>query len=270
MIQHIYALFIKWQCVVCVLKLLQRIGYSILLGQLVSDLHLDFLTREQALDQCAGVADNDADVLFIAGDLCESPSEIWTDALSYFCENYNHVVYVPGNHEYYHSSPDDFWLRSEWMSEVCENLHILECGEATIEGRKIAGATLWFEDCNNAQMFKSNLNDFRAIKKFEPWVFEQNRKAIELFETTEADVWITHHLPLHQSISNEYKNSLQNCYYLCDLTKHVGRLPKLLMHGHTHSPHKYDFVGCQVICNPLGYPHQRSNISFDDALLFEF
>jgi len=95
----------------------------------MSDLHLSLAGME--------VMDTDADVVILAGDVAR-PQEAaaWARRIG------KPVVYVPGNHEYYHGD-----LRGTLAElRLCctgSNVHVLECDSWTFGGVRFLGATLW-------------------------------------------------------------------------------------------------------------------------------
>jgi Icc-related predicted phosphoesterase len=245
--------------------------------QLVSDLYLDHdgspHNNDDLLRQI--VAAN-ADILVIAGDLAASNSANWLHALDVFCKHTKHVVYVPGNHEYYGSSPHDVEDRFDAARSLHKNLHLLTCGKCAVEGIKFAGATLWFNNSAQVQQQRGFLNDFRYIEKFEPWVYYQSVKARSLLANTVADVIVTHHLPSYYSVEDKYKGSPLNCFYVNNLmddgTAKVRA--KLWMHGHTHASVDWTYThgdgatpGCRVLANPKGY--KGENPKFNAAFALE-
>ncbi len=49
-------------------------------------------------------------------------------------------------------------------------------------------------------------------------------------------------------------------FFRCDMVDLIrANKPRLWLHGHTHTPCDYDFHATRVICNPRGYPGERSD-----------
>lgn len=236
--------------------------------QLVSDLHLDFHKDDGSL-VLSQILKASPDLLVIAGDLAEVDSPAWSKAIDTICQNTSRVVYVPGNHEYYHSSPQAASVKFQEAMQQYSNLSILERGLVEIEGLTIAGATLWFEWTPDVDLFRDCLNDFKAIEGFEPWVYEECAIAQMLLRSHPADIVVTHHLPCQRSVHESRRASRQNCFYVTPIMETMPVLPKLWVHGHTHHCCDYSICDTRVICNPLGYPGERSTLEFDKTLIVE-
>jgi UDP-2,3-diacylglucosamine pyrophosphatase LpxH len=118
---------------------------------LFSDVHIEF-------DKPPMIDNPGADVLILSGDIFpihtifEHPDHPLVDVFRAFikhcCENWNSVVYVMGNHEFYHGDiHDDVDALKDNLAEY-ENLFILDDEWVIIDGVKFIGSTLW-TDANN-------------------------------------------------------------------------------------------------------------------------
>ena len=65
-------------------------------------------------------------------------------AFGWFCARFRHVVFVPGNHEYYRTSPAEADALLAACAEALPNLHVLNPGLAVIDGTRFVGGTMWF------------------------------------------------------------------------------------------------------------------------------
>ena len=92
----------------------------------------------------------------------------------------------------------------------------------------------------------------------------QKRRLVEMMEATPIDVVVTHHLPFERSLDERYKGSRSDVFFLNDMTqamRNVQDLPKLWIHGHTHTNKDYDMAGMRVVCNPSGYGDENPNFN---------
>ena len=145
---------------------------------IASDLHLEFG------DLDIQNTDN-ADVLILSGDICVAAdldmrdrrqtelgfarrrSEMFHEFFERCATNFPHVIYVMGNHEYYHS---DFATALNEMRRklaYLANLYILEREVKVIDDVTFIGGTLW-TDMNNLDSLtlyhmRTMMNDFRVI-----------------------------------------------------------------------------------------------------------
>lgn len=244
--------------------------------QIISDIHTECQSDQgrKLLQKICSTMNIDA--LVVAGDLGTIKSLRY--AFSILCNEKENVVYVPGNHEFWRSSPTQ---THDLLQEMCDkypNLHWLNNSSVTIKGQKFLGNTLWFpkntQTVGNAITYNFNSitrwSDFSEIKDFEPWIWDQFEATANYIvdNVTEDDIVVTHHLPFPECIAPQWKNDPYNCYFLADMS-HKMKLalsPKMWILGHTHTgmdfKKNYSDISNQdtrVICNPVGYikEHER-------------
>jgi Icc-related predicted phosphoesterase len=246
--------------------------------QLASDLHFEFLNQlkyQELLDEFTG----EADVLILAGDVVPLRFvDVVRDVLGGFCEKYEHVVYVPGNHEYYKTNTRDAHLVLGAVTNELHNLHWLNNNSVQIRGRKFFGGTLWFKNLPGNGIFKEQLNDFYLIKNFEPWVYDQVKEFEYRYdhEVNKETIVVSHHLPANESIAPKYKlpdptaPSL-NRFFLNDQEDRARqKKPLLWVHGHTHEACDYHIGETRVVCNPRGYPNEgQSRARYNSNLIID-
>lgn len=230
-----------------------------------SDLHLEFYRG-----QGRSIVDNlpgDADVCILAGDI--TVGEDIPQVLEWFCDKYEHVIYVHGNHEFYGANRPAIIELTEEAVEDNPNLYWLNRSSVEIEGRRFLGSTLWFKEDPLAP--HHHMTDFSVIMDFKSWVYEENRLDIEYFlnNVQEGDIVVTHHLPSKRSVAPQYADSPLNSFFLCNLEGLIQhQQPAYWFHGHTHSSFDYKIGKSRVVCNPLGYPHEY-NQNFEAGKSFE-
>lgn len=261
--------------------------------KVISDLHLEF-------DPNFYPDNNGANVLILSGDIfvidylrrsVESP--YFDKALDFVhfvnraANDYEHVVYVAGNHEYYNGKINsDF----EYLRDVFKhlsNVHFLDNESIIIDNMKFIGSTLWTSANNNDHlthyMLNRGLNDFHLITdndgdkyfKFQSEkAYQLHLKAVDFIRNEVQDgepcVVCTHHAPSFKSVTERYKNeTVMNGGFCSDLSALILDYPniKLWTHGHVHSCHDYEIGSTRVICNPKGY--RNENPEFDPCHLVE-
>lgn len=234
--------------------------------QILSDLHLEF-HRDGGVEFIDSLP-NDCDVLVMAGDI-DVVGIVGT--LRRFCKRFRSVVYVAGNHEFYGRSVlETLHVLGEARAEF-KNFHWIENDVAIIDGVTFVGATLWFGIPSNDR-FKDGMNDFGAIRDFEPWVYGRNETSRRFLqgEISSKDVVVTHHLPSPMSVSRRFQSSPLNEFFVSDLTQMIlDRQPQLWIHGHTHDSCDYRIGKTRVVCNPYGYAGHDVNARFDPGLTIE-
>jgi len=72
-------------------------------------------------------------------------------------------------------------------------------------------------------------------------------------------VVITHYLPARASVHPQYKGSVLNPFFLCDMEELIqAKEPALWFHGHTHTSVDTLVGETRVVCNPLGYGQENA------------
>jgi predicted phosphodiesterase len=231
----------------------------------------------------------DVDVIILAGDIAEGTNGIeW--AASLLDATDAHIIYIAGNHEFYHAELNDIRQKISALCKGRNRLHYLENDEVIINHVRFLGATLW-TDFNLTQpedqettlrMSELSLTDFRLIQ------YNQSRfkvkdainmhldsiKFIEAKldeEFAGKTVIISHHAPALQSVAPKYKDSFLKTYFASDLS-HLLDQSDIWIHGHTHVRSDYRIGKTRIICNPRGRPNdkeQAENIQFNPALIVE-
>lgn len=234
-----------------------------------SDLHTNF-HRDGGKSIIDGLYNKDVDIAVSAGDLSVIVNNLLQDNIKQLCDKFLEVVFVSGNHSYYHSSlvkVDDI-LRD--LEVKIPNFTWLNDSRVTINGVSFIGGTLWFPRSPAATANEHLLNDFNYIDDIQD-VYDRHEATVDFLEQNiqEGDIVVTHHMPTYRSVAPKYKSSSLNCYFACDLDKMIeDKKPKLWLHAHTHSSCDYYMFNTRVVCNPLGYP-EEGNLQFFNALTIE-
>lgn len=232
----------------------------------VSDLHVD--THADEGRTCfRELAKLNPDVLVVAGDLCNFPAlELSLDLLA--ATGLDHIVYVNGNHELWSASPFHvrdvrFKLRRQYP-----NIHWLDDSVIEIKGQRFVGSTLWFYDDPLSVGKRWMIGDFSMIKGLVPWVFTAHDRSVEFLhaEVRPGDVVVTHHLPTPACISDEWKGSPTNSFYVSNLHQFVEDCgASLWIHGHSHTSWDSIVGRTRLVRNPFGYARHAENANFDWA-----
>ena len=241
----------------------------------LSDLHLEFAD----LDPPA----TGADVVVLAGDIA-----VGLDGIDWAIERFRApVVYVPGNHEYYHH---DLALLDLMRARARgTHVHVLDEESVVLGGVTFLGATLWtdFELFGDAQTAfdraREQLPDFRVIRDGRQPLSPERSAALhrrarawlaQALANSAADtVVVTHHAPHRGSLADRFATSPLSPAFISDLDALMGRAP-LWIHGHTHTSFDYAVHATRVVCNPRGYaarsrPEAPENADFVPGLAVE-
>lgn len=267
--------------------------------KLVSDLHLEFSDINIPNDA-------DYDVLILSGDIMvaqdlhdhveiptspyqhvdfaglgrrQAAAQRYRDFLKRCSFQFPHVVYVMGNHEFYHGK---FLASIDYLREECakhSNIHFLERDTVDINGVTFIGATLW-TDCNKGDPLtqyhlKDAMNDYRTIRhdydgyrtirpsdtmsrhiQTKEYIRSVILNVRERKDPESKIVVVTHHSPSTQSIHPRYDHDhLMNGGYHSSLEEFIMDHPEIVLwtHGHTHHPFDYKVGDTRIVCNPRGY-----------------
>ncbi len=240
--------------------------------KLLSDLHLEACEKGGAFHPGEG------DVLILAGDILTAHhlrkkgelNRIYSDFLNESVKNYNHVIYVMGNHEHYGYHLDSTFRTLK--EHIPDTIHLLENDKVFIEDWVFIGMTMWtdFNNENPSDMFavKQMMNDFHTIRvestyrKLQPYDLVDIHRGSRIYlhnqlnEHKNDNVFIvTHHAPSSLSISENYKGKMSNCAYYTDFSNLILSNPqiKYWVHGHVHHVNDYMLGQCRIMSNPRGY-----------------
>lgn len=257
--------------------------------QYASDLHLEFRTHLHGKEIVRKLRDgSDSDVLVLAGDICSIDSFTHVSLLTSFLESvsslYRDVLYVPGNHEYYNNNLTpkvDLIAAGDCNKEKLAailskypNVTLLDNKIIGLEGKVIAGTTLWWDTDHPMSNVRSNMiNDFTWIPGGITWIEKQHQTAIDfihslLMEGNAIDCLITHH-GVTSKVRERWIGSPSNIYFYSDISKFLQEIDvNYIIHGHQHDNDEYlipvkDEKFATVTRNCLGYPRHNGNDSTD-------
>lgn len=232
---------------------------------ILSDLHLEFADFQ--------VPQTDADVIVLAGDI-----HTGSEGLKWAKERFpaTPVVYVLGNHEFYHNALPDL-TESLKREAVDSNVHILENSAVEINRFTFLGCTLWtdFEVATDTEramcIAEQMMNDYRIVhfspenrdlratdtirlhKESVAWL----RKSLRLSDPART-VIVTHHAPSLRSEPSFHVNSPLSGAFASNLDElvEISRVP-LWIHGHTHYNVDHQIGSTRIVTNQRGYPAER-------------
>ena len=260
---------------------------------LCSDLHLEFGPISLQNTENAEVLILSGDII-VADDLRElgdatglmvngrNRSEMYHKFFQECSERFPNVIYIMGNHEYYHG---DFATGLDIIRErlsYLENVFIMERQTMVIEDVTFIAGTLWTdmnkEDPNTLYGIKGYMNDYRIIKdsrtntETEIWMFNENNEpytgkqklpskwspeasVVEhklMLDTIKATVEsnasnkyvvIGHHAPSKLSTKPKYqKDVMVNGAYSSDLSEFILDHPQIKVWTHGHTHDVFDYM----------------------------
>jgi len=245
----------------------------------LSDLHIEFGDFNPPAT-CA-------DVVILAGDV-----HVGDKGVAWAADTFkdNPVIYVIGNHEYYHGAVPDVTNKIRTRA-AGTNVHLLENDELIIGNVRFLGCTLWtdFQLLNNFErsLFKAQtrMNDFRLVhltrfnrildpldtkrwhQASKKWLWE---RLTPKSNNTLKNVVITHHAPSARSVPKIYQTDALSPAFASDLEAFISDLPiEMWVHGHIHDSFDYHIGEARIVCNPRGYVAYEPNEGFEAKLVVE-
>lgn len=273
--------------------------------KLVSDLHLEFSDVNIPNNEGCDVLILSGDIM-TAQDLHDHPEESinplvplgsrqqtasrFRDFFRRVSFQFPNVIYVAGNHEYYHGKfPDAI----QYLKEECArypNIHFLEMDTKEIDDVTFVGATLWTDmnrgDPITLHAIGDMMNDYRVVRNSEhgytklrpSHTLSRHRKSLEYIKTvvetdpTKKYVVVGHHAPSKLSVKPQYEDEhIMNGAYSSDLSGFILDHPqiKLWTHGHTHDCFDYMLGSTRIVCNPRGYEGYEPDSGWDVKIVLE-
>lgn len=248
-----------------------------------SDIHLEFTNSSTpVLDEEKPViypmeTDNET-VLILAGDIGVGTGHHgW---LREQCKLFKAVVYVCGNHEFYHHQIQFVKDKLKELDEELDNFHFLDGGTIEIENTVITGGTLWTPMAGDHYLLRYYINDFRLIKNgnraltpadaadMNDEYIQQLKKVVEGNKDKNVVV-VTHHPPTKLMADPWFEGNPAQPAYENYLETFIEENPqiKYWIFGHTHQVGEVMCGKTKIITNAVGYTMQ--NTGYDKEALVE-
>lgn len=240
--------------------------------QYMSDLHLEFTENRLFMQRLHPKVTGD--ILLIAGDSFYLGDDdiIKSDFLKWAADNYEQVLMIPGNHEYY-GGCDIKQMGTEWEWKLMSNVCYYYNKVVTIGDTDFILSTLWSHITpQHKKSVGYFLTDFHRIKyhgrKFTTDDYNAEhelcldfiRKSINSSKAAHRVV-VTHHLPTHHCTPHKLKvirdGTLVDAFTI-DLTDYIKSVPiDYWIYGHSHLNFGVNLGGTLVTSNQLGYVFHR-------------
>ena len=257
-----------------------------------SDVHLEF-------GDCIIENKDNVDVLILGGDIMvaqdmhdypeeslnndfeiqslgarQGKAKRFRDFLRRCSDNFPHVIYIAGNHEFYNGK----WPAGiDYLREECAkfpNVYFMENDSRTIGDHTFIGCTLWTDmnqgDPITLYHIAGMMNDYRIIRNSDHGFrrltpedtalrHRDSLKYIQQMIEGQYDqkfVVVGHMSPSKLSTHPRYADdTMMNGAYSSSLDEFIMDHPQIRLwtHGHTHEDFDYMVGSTRVVCNPRGY-----------------
>ncbi len=232
--------------------------------QLLSDLHNEFFRPDSPLP----IEQTEADIVILAGDI-----DVGLQGLHWARDEAvrlgKTLLYVAGNHEFYHHDID---LLDEMRAFAagCDELHFLENDELIIDAVRFIGCTLWTDYRAAGDQVLSMievqqaLSDHYVISNGERLFLPEDALKLHLKSRSWLEeklshpfdgktVVVTHHAPHLLCQHPSFPLNAMATAFLSDLSELV-EMADVWCFGHTHSNLDQYAGECRIISNQRGYP----------------
>lgn len=255
--------------------------------QLFSDLHQEYIKNFFKIP-------SKTDYLFLCGDINNIHKQNFKPFFDYCSENWKHVFYILGNHEFYVKTHNIFDLKEQYKTFFInyKNVHLLDndifvlnLDEKNVI--KILGSTLW---SNVDESVIKNINDFSFIyDKDNEFItvetFNKLHNESKTFILNEIDkcsnenqkcIVMTHFPPIQKNTSHpKYINTIQSVknYFSSNFLEEIKNKENILcwLYGHTHFSNDIinENSNIRLISNQLGYLNELYDTTMNELGIFE-
>lgn len=206
--------------------------------------------------------DGTVDVLVAAGDIDHG----WY-GLRDLMDKYltTHVIYVPGNHEYYGTSISKLNEELIEVSENKDNIHVfIDGGTVTIDDVKFVGGVGW--SAPEDDHVKRMINDYRMINDSHEITKDLRKYFIDYLRlmsdnTNRKLIGIMHFLPTMDCVSERWRKPVHDLlnreYFVTHIPEDLMAKFDYFLFGHTHDQVNCRINSTELISNPRGYPTER-------------
>lgn len=240
--------------------------------QIVSDLHIE---QTDDLDiKIDYYIKPVGDILILAGDIGSLYKyEQLCNFLTSVCGKFKHVVYVPGNCEYYYISEDNRMKMSDLKKSFADlttkltNLTILDRGLIQIGDVIIAGCTLWSDAKINIPKYIVKIHKISST--FYKFMFDRDIQFIkEVISHTKKNkcklIMVTHYAPHPQFV--ETKRPKFASLYGTDLSELFDECITHWIFGHTHKNIDVNINSINFVTNQFGKKKMEPGFILDKCI----
>ncbi len=239
--------------------------------QFASDLHLEF--RENFLFVKSHPFELTGDILVLAGDTfyLKDSTMPHINFWRWASENYQQVMLVPGNHEFYDNG--DITARGDsWKYMFLPNVGYYYNQVVRIDETDIILSTLWshIREENEFCVFRGT-NDFRQILYNGHHLYPEDYntehekclgfiKQSVIESTAKHIVVVTHHIPTLKAVSKHHKGNTVSNAYVTELGDFIADSQiDYWIYGHSHENIDTEIGSTKILSNQLGYVFCREH-----------
>lgn len=249
--------------------------------QYASDLHLEFRDNSRWLRDNPLIPEGD--ILLLAGDIGYLEDEMYErhPFWDWCADNFARTIIVPGNHELY-KGVDINKLTDDWELDIRSNVKAVYNKVVRVENIDIVATTLWAK-IHPAEAFYTEqcVSDFHRIRSGEGLLTwdrfnDEHERCVDFIRrsimqsTASKRVVLTHHVPSFELMAEEFKGSMLNGAFTCELSLLMESLPiDYWIYGHSHRNIEATIGNTHILSNQLGYVFHNEHDSFKRNAVIE-
>lgn len=234
--------------------------------QIVSDIHLEHRSINY---DC--IVQPIANILALVGDIGSPFLPNLSDFITWCASKFDHVFYIPGNHEYYNTQAltiNDINIMLDDICKLHSNVHFMYNTVYDIGKYTFIGSTLWSHvPDEHIHTIQNIMNDYR-------YIFATNERRITVADTNveyqknkafieksiqdaivnnKIPIVLTHHTPSMKGTSSPMHEGGVSCYAFSSTLSCTPGIIRLWACGHTHYNFHHFLEGYELISNQFGY-----------------
>ena len=229
--------------------------------QYASDLHIDYIEKQEDIDNL--IQPSDSDILVLAGDIGSLYKYTQLkNFISNLNDRYKVIFYIPGNHEFYTIKDIEplplkiLFGRLYQLEKHIPNLYILNRSSIKIKNYCFIGSILWsyIPEDKIYPYFRVRIKDFNKFlynkHNYQDIMYINNM--IEICQKEKlTPIIITHYPPSYKCLNKKNENDKYQYLYGNNLDDTLKYVPYWIC-GHVHWNFQLKINNCLVLANQNG------------------
>jgi prepilin-type processing-associated H-X9-DG protein len=217
-------------------------------------------------------------IVVLAGDIGHIESQTFRDFIEYCSNTWDHVIFVPGNREFYHNDVpyQDLWKAYEQFCSSYANVYFLDGHSLEVNGIMFFGTTMWtpidpkWEDGKpRIRSFHQTIHCWDDLRSLSAFLEQYRRHPCKVIVTHFP---ITREHTCHPRYADQPEEKKR--YFSANW---LSLFPRKYLHGvwricsgHTHHSYRIEHArGVTIWSNQLGYPGAEDLLYVPNGDLFD-
>lgn len=247
--------------------------------QYASDLHLEFSVNKKYLER--HLIKPAGEILVLAGDVV--PFAKISKAMPFLqrlADSYEHIYWIPGNHEYYYGDiPYNKNPLDSFEEKIFPNLSLVNNKTIELEQVRLVFSSFWSHvPANQKSYVQKGMADFSLITQnglpldcdqYNAWhdkAFAFVQKEV-VNATEKQTIVVTHHVPTFFQYPKEFSDSLISAGFATEYFDFIksSNIDYWIFGHHHRNIEPFSIGKTKMLTNQLGYVWHEENKGFDDS-----